>query len=97
MKLTLPIVASVALLAGCVPVAGPAYPAPPPLPAEVLPLLPVSEAPLVWRPGDWVYAGGSYRYEAGQYVPAAGHSRQWEFAHWGPGPDGPIWVPGHWL
>jgi hypothetical protein len=97
-KLTLPALASLALLAGCVQAAvAPAYPTPPPLPAEVLPLPPVSETPLVWEPGDWMYANGSYRYNAGQYVPAAGHSRQWVFAQWAPGPGGPVWVPGHWL
>jgi hypothetical protein len=95
LKLTLPVLAGLALLAGCVP-PPPPFPTPPPLPAEVLPLPPVSETPLVWQPGDWTYLDGSYRYNAGLYVQAAGHSRNWEFAHWAPGPAGPVWVPGHW-
>lgn len=95
----LPMLAGLTLLAGCAPpMQTAAYPAPPPLPAEVLPLPPVSEAPLVWQPGDWSFGGGSYRYDPGHYVPAGGHSRQWVFAQWAPGPGGtPAWVPGHWL
>jgi len=96
-KLTLPVLAGLTLLAGCVPPPPPPFPTPPPLPAEVLPLPPVSEAPLVWQPGDWTYVDGSYRYNPGLYVPAAGHGQQWEFSHWAPGPDGPVWVPGHFL
>jgi hypothetical protein len=97
LKLTLPVLASLALLAGCVAAEPPpAYPTPPPLPSEVLPLPPVSETPLVWQPGDWAYVNDSYRYNAGMYVPAAGHSRNWVFAHWAPGPAGPVWMPGHW-
>jgi hypothetical protein len=96
-KLSLPVLASLALLAGCVPPPTPAaYPVPPPLPAEVLPLPPVSETPLVWQPGDWAYLNGSYAYNPGAYVSAVGHSRNWEFAHWAPGPGGPMFVPGHW-
>ena len=69
-------------LAACTARVEPA-PSAPPLPAESRPLPPVSEAPLVWRPGDWAFAGGSYRYDAGQYVAEAGTGRAWQFAHWG--------------
>ena len=99
LKLTLPALAGAILLAGCAaPPAPPGYPVPPPLPAEILPLPPVSDAPLVFQPGDWVFTGGSYRYEAGHYVPAAGHSRNWMFGRWAPnGTPLPVWVPGHWV
>jgi hypothetical protein len=96
MKILVPALAGALLVAGCV-VQQPSYPAPPPLPAEVIPLPPVSDAPLTWRPGDWVFAGGSYRYDAGRYVPAVGHGRNWMFAHWAVGPQGGmVWVPGGW-
>jgi hypothetical protein len=86
----------VLLLAGCVVAPPPPFPTPPQLPAEVIPLPPVSETQLVWQPGDWTFVDGSYRYEPGHYVPAAGHGSQWVFGHWAPDPAGPIWVPGHW-
>lgn len=91
----LTLLVSLALVTGCVEQRP--FPTPPPLPAEILPLPPVSQTQLIWQPGDWTYAGGSYRYEAGRYVPAEGHSRQWMFGHWAPDPSGPVWVPGHWL
>ena len=96
MKILVPALAGALLVAGCVVQQPLGYTAPPPLPAEVVPLPPVSDMPLTWRPGDWVFAGGSYRYDAGRYVPAAGHSRSWVFAHWAVGPQGAVWVPGAW-
>ena len=98
MKSLVPALAGALLLAGCVvaPTSGP-VPVPPPLPAEVRPLPPLSEVPLDWQPGDWVYAGGSYRYEPGRYVVAAGHSQNWMFGHWVLAPQGGYsWVPGGW-
>src|ERR1700733_7072709 len=97
-RILLPALLGATLLAGCV-VAPPLpqqFPQAPPLPAETIPLPPVSEAPLVWQPGDWVFTGGSYHYEPGVYVQAAGHSHQWVFAHWGLEGNVPVWVPGHW-
>ncbi len=99
MKRLLPVLAGTLLLAGCVTTATPvaSAPVPPPLPAETRPLPPLSNAPLTWQPGDWVYTGGSYRYQPGQYVPAAGHSRDWAFGHWAMGPQGGyVWIPGGW-
>jgi hypothetical protein len=95
MKMTVPALVGALLLAGCA-TNGPAYPVLPPLPAETIPLPPVSETQLNWQPGDWVYTNGSYRYDAGHYVPAAGHSTTWVFAHWSGTPDSPVWVPGGW-
>lgn len=95
MKLPVIALAAALLLAGCV---GPAqFPVPPPLPAEIIPLPPVSEAAIIWQPGDWAFAGGSYRYEAGRYVPAAGHGTNWMFGHWAPEGNAVVWVPGHWI
>ncbi len=96
MRILLPALLGATLLAGCV-AAPPPFPQPPPLPAETIPLPPVSETPLVWRPGDWVFTGGSYHYDPGAYIPAQGHSRQWEFGHWGVQGGVPVWVPGQWL
>ncbi len=102
MKTLVPALAGALLLAGCVaeapPLAGGPVPAPPPpLPAETIPRPPVSNVPLAWRPGDWVFANGSFRYEPGHYVQAAGHSRDWVFGHWAMAPQGGyVWVPGGW-
>ena len=82
------------LLAGCGS-AIPAYPVPPPLPAETIPLPPVSEQPLIWRPGDWVYVGGSYRYEPGRYEPKGSHAL-WTPGHWAGTTGNYIWIPGAW-
>ncbi len=95
MKLAVCGLTTVLLLAGC----GsslPGYPAPPVLPAESIPLPPVSEDPLVWRPGDWLYVGGSYRYEPGRYVPAAGHGLLWTRGHWTGARGSYVWVDGAW-
>lgn len=86
-----------ALLAGCAGRVSDAYPIPPPLPLESRPLPPVSDNLLSWRPGDWAFLSGSYRYEAGQWVEAAGHSGTWQFGHWAGPRDQAVWVPGHWL
>ncbi len=101
MKSLVPALAGALLLAGCVaavpPSGGPVPAPPPPLPAESIPAPPVSDVPLMWRPGDWVFASGSYRYDAGRYVQAAGHSRNWMFGHWEMAPQGGyVWVPGGW-
>ena len=87
--------AATLLMAGCG-AAVPTYPTAPPLPAERIPLPPVSEAPLIWHPGDWVYVGGSYRYEAGRYEPAGNHSTIWVPGHWTGSRRDYAWIPGAW-
>ena len=57
----------------------------------------MSEVPLVWRPGDWLYVDGSYRYEPGRYVPAAGHSLLWTPGHWTGRSGSYVWVDGGWV
>ncbi len=95
MRITIPALLGGLLLAGCG--ASPAaYPTPPARPAETIPLPPVSEAALIWQPGDWVYDAGSYRYQAGRYVLAAGHSQNWTFGHWAGTAPNYTWVPGGW-
>ena len=69
---------------------------PPALPAETIPLPPVSEEELIWQPGDWAYFGGSYRYEPGHYVPRAGRRAAWAFGHWAGRSPHYVWVPGGW-
>ena len=96
-KLLIPALTASLLLAGCSPARVDAYPVPPPLPAEQIPLPPVSDDALVWRPGDWVFTGGSYRYDAGRYVPAAGHGNRWLFGHWTSAGGQTVWVPGGWI
>ena len=87
--------AATLLLAGC----GsqlPSAPTAPPLPPETVPLPPVSEAPLIWHPGDWLYIGGSYRYQPGEYEPRGNHGTLWTPGHW-VGDSGHYgWVPGGW-
>ncbi len=73
------------------------FPAAPALPEEVRPLPPVSASPLIWQPGDWVYAGGSYRYEAGRYVPGTGQPQAWQSGHWTGTRQAPVWLPGGWV
>jgi hypothetical protein len=95
MKMFVPGLATVLLLAGC----GsqlPSYPVAPPLPAETIPLPPVSEEQLIWHPGDWVYVDGSYRYEAGRYEPRGDHGALWTRGHWAGTAGNYIWVPGSW-
>ncbi len=95
MRLSVASLATVLVLGACA-APPPAFPVPPPLPAETLPLPPVSEQSLIWQPGDWTYFGGSYRYEPGRYVPAAGHGGTWTFGHWIGTPGQYGWVPGGW-
>lgn len=88
-------VAAGLLLTGCA-MQPRGYPVPPGLPAETIPLPPVSEEALLWQPGDWAYFGGSYRYETGHYVPRAERNTSWTFGHWtGLSPD-VLSVPGGW-
>ena len=96
MRILIPALLGTTLLAGCV-LPPQTFPQAPPLPAEVVPLPPVSDVPLLWHPGDWLFTGGSYNYVPGHYIQAAGHSHQWVFAHWGAADGVPTWVPGHWL
>lgn len=97
MKILVGALAGALLLSGCATAVADAYPMPPPLPAETRPLPPVSDNTLSWRPGDWTFAGGSYRYEAGGWVDAAGHGGTWQFGHWTGTRGQYVWSPGHWL
>jgi hypothetical protein len=87
---------------GCV-VAGPGpginpYPPVPALRAEIIPKPPVSEDQLIWQPGHWDWLGGSYAWTAGQWVPAAGHSANWQFGYWTSNSERQwVWIPAHWL
>ena len=74
----------------------PAYPVPPPLPAESIPLPPVSEDELIWRPGDWQYVDGSYRFDPGHYEPRGSHGTLWTRGHWAGPAAHAVWVPGAW-
>src|ERR1700709_2586842 len=74
----------------------PGFPVVPALPAETRPLPPVSEQPLIWQPGDWVFAGESYRYEPGHYIASTGREHTWVFGHWGGTSTAPVWLPGGW-
>ena len=95
MKPVIPALAAILLLAACTAQLA-AFPSPPPLPTENRPLPPVSELPQVWQPGDWVYAGGSFRYEPGRYVPNTGREHAWAFGHFAGTRDAPVWVAGNW-
>ena len=94
MRLVVPVLAALVLAACTAQAPGP--PMPPALPAETIPLPPVSEQSLTWQPGDWVYFDGSYRYEPGHFVPAAGHGASWVFGHWVGAQGQYAWVPGSW-
>ncbi len=88
-------------LAGC---AGPAVPNGanpyPPVPAaiaDVVPQPPVSQDPLVWRPGHWDWTGSGYAWSNGQWVPAAGHGANWMDGYWTNARGDWTWTPGRWL
>lgn len=91
--------AALALLAlsGCARrVERPLPPVPPPR-AEMVPLPPVSDRPLIWRPGRWEWTGGDYLWTPGHYVPRGAHSTLWLPGHWEGTDETRRWVPGRWL
>jgi hypothetical protein len=73
------------------------YPTVPPPIAEQRPLPPVSEDPLVWRPGEWEWASTGYVWRPGRYEALAGHSNQYLPGHWAPQGTNWVWQGGHWL
>jgi hypothetical protein len=73
------------------------YPPVPPLPAESLPLPPVTVTPLIWQPGHWDWTGAGYAWQPGAYVPRGDHSDQWLPAHWALVGGAWVWQPAHWL
>ena len=86
-------------LAGCAtsqPLAS-ACPAVPPLPVEIVPKPPVSEAQLVWQPGHWDWTGANYAYQQGHYAPLHG-STTWMPGFWTQPPGGQcVWNPAHFI
>jgi YXWGXW repeat-containing protein len=73
----------------------------PPLPAEVVPKPPVSEAPLVWQPGHWEFVGNNYAWQQGAWVLRHG-STTWLPGYWSLAPGGTpsgtcVWNPGHFV
>lgn len=84
-------------LGGCATTAASPPPPPPPPQAEVRPLPPVSAQALVWQPGHWTWANGGFVWEAGRYVPAAGHSTEWQPGYWAQTAGGWTWRPAHWM
>ncbi len=95
MKLAAASLAASLLLAACGS-SSPGYPVPPPLPAESIPLPPVSEEELIWHPADWVYFDGSYRLEPGRYEPRGEHGTVWIRGHWTGTRGSYAWMPGGW-
>lgn len=91
------VVVALLALGGCVAAPpAPAYPPVPPLRVEQVPLPPVSEQPLVWRPGEWEWTGSDYRWREGRYVPRGNHSNTWLYGSWILVGGAYAWVPGHW-
>ena len=88
---------SLIALSGCArQVERPIPPVPPPR-AEMVPLPPVSDRPLIWQPGDWDWTGGDYLWTPGRYVPRGDHGTLWLPGHWEGTPGQQRWVPGRWL
>ncbi len=76
----------------------PPYPPVPALIVEVLPKPPVSQTPLIWKPGHWDWTGNGYVWIPGEYVPRAGRSGLWMQGYWSGTPTGGwAWMPAHWL
>jgi hypothetical protein len=88
------------LLAGCTaPPTTTTVDAHPPVPAplpETMPKPPVSAEGLIWQPGHWDWTGAGYVWQAGQYVPAAGHGDLWMQGYWDHTQAGWTWQPAHW-
>ncbi len=82
---------------GPLPVAGNPNPPPPPVRTEVIPKPPVSEAPLIWEPGHWDWAGTGYSWREGEWVPRAGHGSQWQDGYWSNQNGTWSWLPAHWM
>jgi hypothetical protein len=101
-RLSVVLLGSLLVLAGCEPPppagppANPYPPVPPPL-TEARPLPPVSEAQLVWRLGDWQWNGATYTWRPGDWEPLDSHSSQFLRGHWELQGMTWVWVPGHWL
>jgi len=85
------------LLAACAIVPANPYPPVPPLPAETMPLPPVTATPLIWQPGHWDWTGAGYAWQPGAFVPQTGHSAQWMPAYWALAGGVWVWQPAHWL
>ncbi len=85
-----------ALMAGCAAQENPNPPIPP-AQTETRPLPPVAAEPLMWQPGHWDWTGGSYVWEPGEYVPAAGHGANWLAGFWQHTDAGWVWQPAHWV
>ncbi len=89
------------LVAGCAAPAPlpPACPVgPPPVADGLAPLPPVSGARQVLRPGHWEWTGGRYVFETARWVVWTGPgTAQWQAGAWQTGPDGCVWVAGHFL
>lgn len=93
-------IAALLLAPGCsapATVAAPPFPPVPPALHETMPLPPVSEQPLVWRPGHWDWNGKSYDWIAGAWVLRDGHSTMWMEGYWKHETGGWVWVAGHWM
>ena len=96
MRLAASVLTALLALAACTAQVATA-PVVPALPVEAVPLPPVSDQALVWQPGDWSFFNGSYRYEGGRYIPAAGHGNSWLPGHWVLAAQGQYaYVPGGW-
>lgn len=68
----------------------------PALPAETMPLPPVSAVALTWQPAHYDWNGTAYHLVAGIYVPAEGH-HTWMPAWWAMQSGGGwTWMPAHW-
>lgn len=80
-------------LAGC----GASYPEIPPPRIEVMGKPPVTETPLIWRPGHWDWTGAAYVWEPGEFVARAGHSDYFQSGRWESTSGGWRWDPAHWL
>lgn len=75
----------------------PPYPPVPPLMADPMPRPPVTAQALVWQAGHWDWTGSDYVWQAGQYVPAAGHGPLWRPGWWNLSAAGWRWEPAQWV
>jgi hypothetical protein len=96
--LTAALLGAACLLSACVtttPTAG--YPPVPPLQPETIPAPPVTSTPLIWQPGHWNYAGNTYVWQPGAYIPQGSHSNMFMPGYWAQTAGGWAWQPAHWM
>ena len=71
------------------------YGPPPDVPEEILPHPPGGDI-WEWQRGHWRWKNGAYVWRPGHWVERPPHMAHWVNPHWQQGPNGWVFVEGHW-